>query len=337
MIEGSKISIVVPVYNLELYVEKTVKSICEQTYQNLEIILVDDGSNDETPNIIDDLAKQDERIHIIHKKNGGVTSARLCGVEVATGDWIGFVDGDDYIESNMYEILLGNAVQYQVDISHCGYQMVFPNRTDYYYGTGKLMLQDSMSALYDLLEGRFIEPTLCNKLYKRKLFSDILNAQKIDLSIKYSEDLLLNFYLFRESESSIYLDKCYYHYQVRSGSASTGQLNENKLEDPLKVLEILDRETKNISNLNMVVNKRMVSSLVKVLTFDLNRKYSKYSNYKKNARILLKSRLPSILKGEFSLKQKIQAIWGLSSPTTYYIVHKMYAMVSGTNKKYEVH
>ena len=134
------VSIIIPAYNIENYIEKTLDSVLDQTYDSLEIIVVNDGSKDNTAAIIDSYAQKDNRIKVIHKENGGVTSARLAGIAAATGDYIGFVDGDDYIEPNMFELLVNNAINYNADISHCGYQMVFPNRTDYYYSTGKQLL-----------------------------------------------------------------------------------------------------------------------------------------------------------------------------------------------------
>ena len=191
-----KISIIIPAYNVGSLIERTIQSICNQTYQNLEIIIVDDGSTDNTPSIIDELAKKDERIKVIHKQNGGVTSARLCGIENATGEYIGFCDGDDLVEPEMYEVLLQNAKKYNADISHCGYQMVFPSRIDLYYGTERLVEQDTVTGLNDLLSGAFVEPGLCNKLYNKSLLQSLLQSGEMDLSIIHLEDLLMIYYLF---------------------------------------------------------------------------------------------------------------------------------------------
>ena len=113
----NKISIIIPAYNIEQYIGATLDSVLAQSYSNLEVIVVDDGSRDGTGNVIDRYAQKDHRIIAIHKENGGVTSARLRGVAEASGEWIGFVDGDDYIEPQMYERLLENALKYNADIS----------------------------------------------------------------------------------------------------------------------------------------------------------------------------------------------------------------------------
>ena len=130
------VSVIIPAYNIERYISRCLDSIMAQTYNNLEIIVIDDGSKDQTAEILDDYQKRDSRIIVVHKENGGVSSARNNGLDIATGDYISFVDGDDLIESNMYEILVKILEKEKTDIAHCGYQMIFPDRVDYYYNTG---------------------------------------------------------------------------------------------------------------------------------------------------------------------------------------------------------
>lgn len=234
------ISVVVPVYNISPYLERCVHSIQKQTYSNLEIILVDNGSTDGSTKLVDDLATEDYRIVPIHETSQGVTHARLTGVSCANGEWIGFVDGDDVIESDMFERLLKNAKQYQTQISHCGYQMVFDDgRVHYFYNTGRLAQQDKLTGLKDLLDGSFIEPGLWNKLFHKTLFHSLLHDGSMDYSIKNNEDLLMNFILFSNAEKSVYEDLCPYHYIVRKQSASRGRLNQNRILDPIKVKGII--------------------------------------------------------------------------------------------------
>lgn len=234
------ISVIVPIYNLENYIERCVKSILSQTYTNLEIILVNDGSVDRSWKVITKLAEMDPRIVMIDKENGGVTSARLAGIQVAKGEWIGFVDGDDEIEADMYELLLGNALKYHADISHCGYQMVFEDgRINYFYNTGCIVSQDSITAVKDLLEGTFVEPGLGNKLFCKSLFKNLVDSELMDIKIKINEDLLMNYYLFLNSKILVYEDFCPYHYMIRGNSASRSKLNENKIYDPINVKQII--------------------------------------------------------------------------------------------------
>lgn len=124
------ISIIVPVYNVEQYLDDCLISIINQTYKNLEIILIDDGSTDKSGKICDEYAKKDSRIIVIHKENGGVSSARNAGLRIAKGAYIGFVDPDDWIAEDMYEVLYSNAKKYDADVSVCKYKIVKNRRKD---------------------------------------------------------------------------------------------------------------------------------------------------------------------------------------------------------------
>lgn len=204
---------------------------------------MNDGSEDSSWQVMQQLASEDERIVIINKENGGVTSARIEGVKVATGEYIGFVDGDDEIEANMYEFLLGNALKYGADISHCGYQMIFDDgRVNYFHNTGCLVQQDRITGLKDLLDGSRVEPGLCNKLFHKTLFHSLLHEELMPNDIKINEDLLMNYYLFNRANKSVYEDKCLYHYMVRMSSASRQKMNRNKIFDPIRVKKIILKE-----------------------------------------------------------------------------------------------
>src|SRR5690554_2285343 len=119
--ENELISIIVPVYNVEQYIEKCMVSILSQTYRNIEIILIDDGSTDNSGNLCDTYSAIDPRVKVIHKKNGGISSARNSGLEVAMGEYIGFVDPDDWIETNMYESMYSNIKRNNSEICICNY------------------------------------------------------------------------------------------------------------------------------------------------------------------------------------------------------------------------
>ncbi len=235
------ISIVIPVYNIEKEVSRCLESVLNQTYANIEIIVVNDGSTDDSGIVIDQYAdRYPDKVKVYHKTNGGVTSARLLGVKKAQGEWIGFVDGDDIIESDMYEFLLNNAYKYNAQISHCGYQMVFDDgHVNYLYNTGCLLEQSQKEAVVELLEGTRIEPGLCNKLFHRSLFVDLIRDNLIPLDIKNNEDLLMNYYLFSNAKKAVYEDQCKYHYLIRSNSASRKETNTHKIYNPIKVKKII--------------------------------------------------------------------------------------------------
>ena len=240
---SEKISIIIPVYNLKPYLPRCLESIMAQTYTNLEIIAINDGSTDDSASVLDRYASEDTRIKAIHQENGGVTAARLRGIAEATGAWIGFVDGDDEIEPDMFERLLHNARRCGADISHCGFQMRFPDgRVHWFHNTGRILEHDRITALRELLSGEMIEPGLCNKLYRAELLHGLVQAQKMPREIRINEDLLMNFYLFSAAEKTVFEDWCPYHYIVRSGSASRAKLNAHKIYDPIRVKDIIRRD-----------------------------------------------------------------------------------------------
>lgn len=330
------ISVIIPAYNIENYLAKTLDSIMAQTYRNLQIIVVNDGSKDGTARILDDYATRDRRIKAIHKENGGVTSARLRGIAEAEGQYIGFVDGDDYIEPQMYARLMENMKQHGADISHCGYQMVFPTgRIDYYYNSGKLLLQNKIQGCADLLEGRFVEPGLCNKLYRRELFEGL--TAWMDTSIHINEDLLMNFYLFSRAKLCVFEDICPYHYQLRPGSASQASFNEYQLRDPLRVRKLLYQETIPVQQWHNIAERSLMYQLVSSATIPLGDQKEMIKPFRREARRELRQRLWKTLRGNAcGIKLKIMALWTAVWPWSYYAVHRVYAKVSGVDKKYAV-
>lgn len=329
------ITIVVPAYNLEQYLANTLDSIVAQSYKNLEIIVVDDGSTDGTETLLDRYATLDSRIKVIHKENGGVTSARLRGVSESKGEWIGFVDGDDYIEPQMYERLLENALKYNADISHCGYQMIFPNRVDYYYNTGKLILQDKESGLRDLVTGGFVEPGLWNKLFQRKLFCRLLNESIMPKDIKINEDLLMNYWLFKAASSAVYEDFCPYHYVVRKGSAANSALNERMLWDPLRVGMIILEDAP--EEVVPVAYQKVIWSLIGGSEMALKKNLQLIKPYRDHCRRELRKQMTRVMMGrECSWKLKIMAAWVAVWPASYGWIHRLYSKITGHDKKYNV-
>jgi hypothetical protein len=273
---------------------------------------------------------------VIHKENGGVTSARLEGIRAAKGEWIGFVDGDDVIEPDMYGHLLKNAYTYNADISHCGYQMVFPRRVDYYYNTGCRVEQDRITGLKDLLSGEFIEPGLWNKLFHKTLFHSLLHNDLMDLSIKNYEDLLMNYYLFRKANKSVYEDFCPYYYMVRENSAATGKVSNNKIAGPWRVCTIIREAEAENDLLRQTINSRLVSHLINVTTMNVDNNQTDILDLCRNARLELRTMLPELIHGRYSRRTKALSVWACVSPTTYRLVHAFYAKIRGTDKKYEV-
>lgn len=169
------ISVIIPVYKVEKYLDKCIQSVINQTYSNLEIILVDDGSPDNCPQLCDDWANKDERIKVIHKKNGGLSDARNAGLDIAIGEYIAFVDSDDYIESDMYECLLDKIIKTQSQMAICNFEYV---DTDGNITTLNTMGQDccfsSRQILADWCGNDLVYYVVVwNKLYSRKCWENI--------------------------------------------------------------------------------------------------------------------------------------------------------------------
>lgn len=336
---NNKISIVIPAYNIENYIARCLKSIINQTYKNLEIIVVDDGSRDSTAEIIKKYSDIDSRIIYIHQENAGVMVARINGIRQATGEFIGFVDGDDCIDSWMYERLLNNALEYHADISHCGYKMIFPNgRIDYYYNRGIVVEQNNLKGMEDLIIGEFVEPGLCNKLYRKQLFENIPLDELLEQDIRNFEDLLLNYFLFKQSFKSIYEDICPYHYILRKDSATTSKINIHNLEDPMRVLDIIlkDLDFQNNSLVNVVQGRR-IRQMINVLSISSKGQKELILPYQRQIQNKLREEIKgSVLKNSCTVKMRIMAIWISKSPRSYRGVHSIYAKLKGIDKKYSV-
>lgn len=167
------LSVIVPVYNVAPYLERCIKSIINQSYQNLEIILIDDGSTDNSGTICDAWAEKDERIMVIHKKNGGLSDARNVGLKVASGAYITFVDSDDWLNLNMYEKLMKIGMAQNCDIVMCNFQKISDeNSISICNNDYKIEFYDTISALKALITEQ-IQQVVWNKIYKKELLNGI--------------------------------------------------------------------------------------------------------------------------------------------------------------------
>lgn len=208
------ISVIVPVYKVEAYLDKCISSIVNQTYKNLEIILVDDGSPDNCPAMCDAWAKRDSRIRVIHKGNGGLSDARNAGMAVATGELMGFVDSDDTIHPDMYRLLYESMVENDSDISACGVEMVWedgsPPRPLTRSGCRVMETEDAMRAL---LEESWLKQPVWYKLYKTKLIRDLSFPVG-----KYHEDVFWTYQAVARARRISVFDTAGYYYRQRRGS-----------------------------------------------------------------------------------------------------------------------
>ena len=220
------ISVIVPVYKAEKFLNRCVSSILNQTYTDLELILVDDGSPDESPKMCDEFARADERVRVIHKKNGGVSTARNAGLDAARGEYIAFVDSDDFLEPDAYEKMMEKAKAYNCDVVMCDCIKDFPkDSTIYSHGIreGFYSREQIQSEHYPhllMMENVEYPATISNVTL---LWRGALNTPEMRYipGVRFSEDLLFGAKLLRSANSFYYMKgEALYHYVMNEASAS---------------------------------------------------------------------------------------------------------------------
>lgn len=210
---GEKISVIVPIYNVEQYLRRCIDSIINQTYKNLEIILVDDGSPDNCGQICDDYAKKETRIKVIHKKNGGLSDARNAGLEVCTGDFISFVDSDDWIELNTYEIMMKSMNEYNADMVVSNINYVYKDKVESKYSEGKIRCFNKEEAMKELIKDGLVQAVVWNKLYKSNLIDNLRFKVR-----KLNEDEFFTYKICAKAERIVYIPEALYQYRQREDS-----------------------------------------------------------------------------------------------------------------------
>lgn len=231
------ISVIVPVYKAEPYLEKCVDSIRNQTYQNLEIILVDDGSPDRCGEMCDELAGEDSRIRVIHKENGGQSSARNAGLDIMTGEFVGFVDSDDWIEPDMYQKLYDLTVKHNAQIAACGIRQEYANGSFAYFNhlypaDDRLRTYTRMEALEESLDNTRLTYSPCDKLYAKSIFSSIrMTVGKI------YEDMEMIPKCLELCDCVVYDPTPLYHYNLTNESTIRGEFRPARFAEADVALE----------------------------------------------------------------------------------------------------
>lgn len=255
-----KISVIVPVYNLEAYLERTVAILMEQTYRNLEIILIDDGSTDASPAICDHLATQDPRIMVFHTENCGVSAARNMGLRAATGEYIGFCDGDDLLEKDLYEYLYRLLSEADADIAVCGVRIRYEDgsKKDYVKGCDGVFASPQ-EAIRKLLS-REISGSLYTKLFR----ADVIQGLWLPEDIRLREDEYYSYAAFARAGRIVSGRQEKYMYIRRRGSSSMEAFSEKQF-DILKVSERIRNEIGSaFPELEMPLKANMLKELLYV-------------------------------------------------------------------------
>ena len=318
-----KISVIIPVYNTEKYLERCINSILNQTHKNIEIILVDDGSTDNSGEICDFFKNKDSRIIVIHKQNGGAASARNSGLEIASGDYVAFVDSDDWLAEDMYAHLLECCVIQNAEIASMRYFITKdPNAV---LPSTKLNIRKyTNDRIYYYLKSSFnakeLELSTCNKLYKRSLFDQLRFP-----SYQLSEDAYINFLLISKINTLIVSNKYGYFYFKNDASITHTKLTVKSFDLLLVCDQIIDscRKMNDTSILDLAIAfrcKNCLSLLIRMINsdFDYEESYSKLSDYiAENLTLIMKSPMTRAQKWCCMLLTKSKRLFELAVRCTY--------------------
>lgn len=306
------ISVIVPIYNVEKYLNKCIDSIISQTYKNLEIILIDDGSPDRCPQMCDEYSKKDNRIKVIHKENGGVSFARNIGLINSTGKYILFIDSDDYIDMDMIEFLVNNIqLNDNYDMSACGYYL--NNNPIFEKNRECLTLTNVEGAKYIAGKNHCkLRGFLWNKLFKREIINKFNIIFPTD--IYFCEDAYFCQLYLKRCHSIIYNCKPKYHYIERINSATHTLINEKKLSvlDAYKGIMDCCKDYNN-SELNNILYANYISHNILLLksACDNNIIPSLYKSINNIYIFLINNKNKVIFNKYISIKQKLKYIYSI--------------------------
>lgn len=315
------ISIVIPIYDIQEYLKSCIDSVIVQTYANLEIILVDDGSPDDSPRICDEYAKKDGRIKVIHKKNGGLSAARNAGLKAAKGEYVAFIDGDDYIASNFIEVLYKTCKDTGADISCTSFYRVYSGKLVAPYKKSDAQSFNNLEAIRDIFTAHSLcEVMTWNKLYRRTLFAD----NDIEFPVgKLHEDNFTTYKLLYFAHTIAFVNQPLYYYIQRDDSIMGRLFNERRLG----VFEMFDEARDFFASKGVVVNNELQSSKL-LSTLGLLNDYvvSDISNQHIESvlRRELKRMRHVVLNREITKKHKIMYLLARLGLTPYRIGRRLY-------------
>lgn len=313
----NKVSIIIPVFNIDEYLMRCLESVLNQSYTNLEIILIDDGSTDQSGEICNEYAAKDKRVLVVHKENEGVSIARNIGLDMASGDFIGFVDGDDMIERDMIQKLVQNSLMHNADISICQMDTININgKADpmYKHNEGLLDCNEVIRKFFFDNFTKSIMYSQCNKIYRRAQIKNLRYR-----TYKYGEDILFVFESLKGNPRIYFDDYIGYHYLHRETSAMTSSFTLSRLDylnagnDILNICE--ERYPDIVEIANSWLYQHALVMLRNLLLLDNNNNLKTIVNeiriYIKQNRIFLKQ-LPA--------KRKLDYIGGLYFPLYFKIL-----------------
>lgn len=272
--KNPKISIIVPVYKVEKYLHKCIDSILAQTLIDFELILINDGSPDRCGEICEEYEKSDPRVRVIHKKNGGISSARNAGLDIATGDYIGFVDSDDWIEPDMYEILYNECVKNECEIISCSSIIHYHNKT-VVNGGHPLIIHNVKEAMEIMLKGALYDEVVWTKLFKRSVLKEL----RFSVGIIY-EDTDFTYKAIHRSKRTACIGVPKYHYIKRENSTMDLAVKNVNIDRVFIYDEMYKFMNKHYQELRELVALKLANSAMSVL--NIISLHPNYLNYKQD-------------------------------------------------------
>lgn len=298
----AKISVIVPVYNVEKYLNRCVDSILNQTMQDLEIILVDDGSTDSSGMICEDYKEKDARIKVIHKKNGGLSDARNVGEKNATADYVIFLDSDDYIHQEMLETLYVPIKEQGVEVSVCGVFNVYNEKEIPQYSKLEKFVCTGSEAFGLILEGNKIPGTICNKMIKKEL------ADKICFPVgRLYEDVFYTLKLMPLVKQVHVTTKPMYYYVHRQGSITTSRFKEADMDIVYAYKETMELIKKQYPELILQATFRLFWAYFVVVDRTLELKDFKNNIYYQRSRKFLQRNILRVIKNPYFTRNRRMA------------------------------
>lgn len=318
------ITIVIPVYNVENYLHKCVNSVINQTYTNLEIILVDDGSPDNCGKICDEYEKMDSRIKVIHKSNGGLSDARNAGIDIANGKYISFIDSDDYVDLDYIEFLYNQIFKYNTSIAICSHRVLYDTGKIIEKQTNEVSVLDSKKVLERILYDEGIDLSAWAKLYDINLFKDIRYPKG-----RLYEDSATTYLLIDKCDKIVIASKSKYNYMIRRNSITNNKFTTKKMDLIISTEEMANYIVKKYPDLKSAADRRVMYSYLSTLSQLANAKESHLNEEKKIITYIKANRYNVLTDKRTPKRDKLALLTTLGGYSIYKKFWVIYLMITG--------
>lgn len=314
---GKLVSIILPCYNVAKYLDKNIKSLLNQTYKNIELIYVNDGSKDDTLSILNKFAKLDNRVIVVDKLNGGVSTARNAGIQVASGEYITFCDPDDYVSPIYIESQVKTLEKYNADVCVCKYKKIKENSNLKFKEKtiNKIIEYNTEEAISQLLSGVLFDVCCWNKMFKAELIKDLTFNE----DIYYAEDVHFCYFAFKRIKKLVYNPTILYAYVKRKGSLVKSKFNEKKLTGLDGIHQIIVDCEENFPNVSKVASAWYCLVHLEMIYYTYR---DKWKNYKVIKKLLntMKENIPYLKQSKIIQNYRRKLV-----PIAYVLFKKIYA------------